>query len=101
MSENSKIKLVTFFFFFLGEATVPVADCSHEHFNSHCKNNMKLNDFIEYWQKKGDAIFSVMRLRSRCCTDIGKDVNTVHSNIKRNNTQHISKLSERHPACFV
>ena len=59
---------------------MPVADCGHEHFNSHCKNNMKLNDFIEYWQKKGDAIFSVMRFRSRCCTDISKVVNSVHSN---------------------
>lgn len=37
---------------FTGEATVPVADCNQEQFQSHPKLSMLLKDFIEYWKGK-------------------------------------------------
>ena len=29
---------------------VPVADCGKEDFNSHCKTEMKMSDYLEYWR---------------------------------------------------
>jgi len=34
-----------------GNATAPVADCCKNEFNSHCKLEMTVKDFVEYWQR--------------------------------------------------
>lgn len=34
----------------LGDYTVPVADCRLEQFSSHPKSEMKMADFLNYWQ---------------------------------------------------
>ena len=34
----------------LGAASVPVADCSKAHLDSHCKTEMKMVDYIQYWR---------------------------------------------------
>lgn len=34
-----------------GDAIVPVADCSKEHFDSHCKKEMKMADYLDYWRR--------------------------------------------------
>ena len=34
----------------LGDASVPVADCSKEQFDSHCKKEMKMADYVQYWR---------------------------------------------------
>ena len=31
---------------------MPVADCRKEHFNSHCKLEMKMAEFLDYWKKR-------------------------------------------------
>ena len=29
---------------------MPVADCSKEYFDSHCKTEMKMADYLHYWR---------------------------------------------------
>lgn len=38
-----------------GDATVPVADCSNEYFNSHAKTEMKMRDYLHYWSQRAEA----------------------------------------------
>lgn len=35
-----------------GSATVPVADCSTRYYNSQLKNDMKMSEFLDYWQAR-------------------------------------------------
>ena len=39
---------------------MPVADCSKEHFDSHCKTEMTMADYLQYWrglnQRGGGAV---------------------------------------------
>ena len=39
---------------FVGEATVPVADCNKEEFQSHPKHSMLFKDFMNYWKERND-----------------------------------------------
>ncbi|CAI8058000.1 2-oxoglutarate and iron-dependent oxygenase JMJD4, partial [Geodia barretti] len=34
-----------------GDASVPVANCSKEHFNSHRKSEMRMADYLDYWRR--------------------------------------------------
>ena len=36
---------------FSGDASVPVANCSKEHFNSHRKSEMRMADYLDYWRR--------------------------------------------------
>jgi len=41
-----------------GEASVPVANCNVEHYNSHLKTDWKLNDYIDYLVKYAENDYS-------------------------------------------
>jgi hypothetical protein len=34
-----------------GDASVPVANCSKEHFDSHSKSEMRMADYLDYWRR--------------------------------------------------
>ncbi|KAK7111637.1 hypothetical protein V1264_011238 [Littorina saxatilis] len=38
-----------------GEATVPIADCKCQEFSAHAKQEMKMSEFVTYWQKLREA----------------------------------------------
>ena len=35
---------------YLGDAIVPVANCSEKQFDAHCKSEMKMSEFLDYWK---------------------------------------------------